>query len=97
SFVAIRPLMSAHAQRVSSNMARSIRHYPPVNFDSCSMAWPNMSCDGCFSPKRETIGAGYAIRLLGGCVCWMERAGQVGTRTGAQSLHKPYRGSTVLN
>src|SRR5262249_59529331 len=32
--VTIRPLILILAQRVSSNMARRIRHYPPVNFDS---------------------------------------------------------------
>src|SRR5215471_7431635 len=37
-------------------MTQCIRHHPPANFDSCSMAWPNMSCDGCFSPKRECVG-----------------------------------------
>jgi hypothetical protein len=34
--VTIRPLILTPAQRVSSNMARRIRHHPPVNFDSCS-------------------------------------------------------------
>ena len=34
--VTIRPLILTPAQRVSSNMARRIRHYPPVNFGSCS-------------------------------------------------------------
>src|SRR5262245_27637984 len=37
-------------------MTQCIRHHPPANFDSCSMAWPNMSCDGCFSPKRDCVG-----------------------------------------
>jgi len=34
--VTIRPLILIPAQRVSSNMARRIRHHPPANFDSCS-------------------------------------------------------------